>query len=536
MIDCEEEPYGSARWCSEAEAIRAGLMRWRGLPFGYFGRRLLCLDADAPGLLCAGSGSGKCRDFLAEAILRSADSNQLIIDPKGELASITIGNFLRHKAYAYCFNPYGLHALPHHRVNPLDILRLHDPRFYADCRFIAQNLIVLSGSANGQYFELGARVILESLLVVLVEQNGAVDFADLFNAINSLMDNPTLWEWLLKSMEQSTYPSVRRTGGELRIKQKDAPKEFYGIYSTLTQCVSFLGDPRILSSLEHPDFSLGDLCLEDGHPRTVFLNAPAEYAQILAPLNRVMISVTMLYKSRKPQAPRVTLICDEAGQLGRFEALMSAITYGRGAGLRVIAVFQDIGQIVRNYDEASLQGFIGSSQLRAFFGVRDYKTAKLISDMLGSQSLRYDNKAQQEEARRKQWDAFQRFMRGEDPFASGYDFSHFGNAAHNRSKMQRPLMTPDEIMAMPEDRAIAFVSGLDLPPIYINKYPYYERKDLRGLWLPNPMHPPIDRVTLPGFWGTRTVRVLTEDVPAHLASFPQHQSGTVSYVEGFRPW
>jgi len=332
------------------------------------------------------------------------------------------------------------------------------------------------------------------------------------------------------------FPSVRRTGGELRTKEKEAPKEFYGIYSTLTQSVSFLGDPRILSSLKNPDFSLGDLCRDDEHPRTVFLNAPAEYAQILAPLNRVMFSVVMLYKSRKPQSRRVTLICDEAGQLGRFEALMSAITYGRGAGLRTIAVFQDIGQIVRNYDEASLQGFIGSCQLRVFFGVRDYKTAKLISDMLGSQTLSYDNESQQEENRRKQWDAFQRFMNGEDPFASGYDFSHFGNASNNRSKMQRPLMTPDEIMSMPEDRAIAFISGLNIPPVYINKYPYYERKDLRGLWLPNPMHPPIDCVTLPDFWGARIASVITDDVPPHLVSFPQYQSRAVSYVEGFRPW
>ena len=73
------------------------------------------------------------------------------------------------------------------------------------------------------------------------------------------------------------------------------------------------------------------------------------------------------------------MIIDEVGQLGNFDALLRSFTFGRGAGVRAWALFQDAGQITRNSGPTGLQGFMGSAALRQFFGVRDYQTAQMVS-------------------------------------------------------------------------------------------------------------------------------------------------------------
>ena len=243
----------------------------------------------------------------------------------------------------------------------------------------------------------------------------------------------------------------------------------------------------------------------------------------------------MLYKARVPDHPRVLLIADEAGQLGNFEALLRAFTYGRGAGLRAFAIFQDAGQIVRNFGAPALQGFMGSAQLRTFFGVRDYETARLVSDMLGGQTLEYDDTLQQEGARRRKWETIGRVMNGDDPFVAAYDYAHYRRSAGHRAKQARKLMTPEEILALPEDKAIHFIAGKSLKPVLAHKYPYFSRREMAGLYLPNPHHPPLDSVRIATRFGTRRAAVVTEPVPPELAGFPQHRDGTWSYVKGYRP-
>jgi type IV secretion system protein VirD4 len=116
--------------------------------------------------------------------------------------------------------------------------------------------------------------------------------------------------------------------------------------------------------------------------------------------------------NRHPSSPGVLLVVDEAAQLGNFEALLRAYSYGRGMGLRTWSFWQDPGQITRNYGQAALSGFIGSSQCRQFFGVRDLDTARLVSQMLGQQTLEYDAILEQDTARRNHARVIDALMKG----------------------------------------------------------------------------------------------------------------------------
>ena len=128
-------------------------------------------------------------------------------------------NFAMGGAHAYCWNPMGLHNLPQHGMQPLDILKLNSPHFHADCKFILESLIPTSGSSSGKYFELRAREWGEAFVKMLVERDGSASFPSLYRTINAIESNTGAWPDILECMLASNMESVRRCAGEMLAKQ-----------------------------------------------------------------------------------------------------------------------------------------------------------------------------------------------------------------------------------------------------------------------------------------------------------------------------
>lgn len=117
--------------------------------------------------------------------------------------------------------------------------------------------------------------------------------------------------------------------------------------------------------------------------------------------------------------------------------------------------------------------------------------------------------------------------------AAAREFAHASRGANRKRHVRRPLITPSEVLGLPEDEQIAFVSGRNLPPIRAKKYPYYSRRELAGRYLPNPYHPPLDRISVPGRFGSKTLRVYERAVPEKYRHFPQYASGSALEIEGY---
>lgn len=527
----EDKRFGSARWAASTETV--ALRRAHSLYLGLDATgQILRHPGDGPAIMIAGSGAGKAVSGGLMYNACTSSSSMLVVDIKGEIAYVSMAAQAALKKIAYCINPGRLLGLPHHPTDPLDILKAGSPTLVADCKMIAEMLVPLSGSSNGKYFEEKARLLLEALMLADIEQNGYTSLRRLYRLVNAIEGDPDFWIPFGERMLASSYEHVRRAAAELAMKLRDAPKEAGAILGETTKTLSFADDPAFLSGLEKTAFSLSVLC---ERPCNVYINIPAEYLSIWSPYLRLLIGVAMLYKQRRPEAPRVVYIVDEAGQLGRADFLLRAMTFGRGAGIVCQAVFQDLGQIARHYGREGVQTFIASSQVRQFFGVRDYETAELVSRMLGNQTLEYDAELEQAAARRNQEQLVRDLMNGADPFEIGLSYAQQSRAAVHRTKMARPLLDPSEILRMPEDRQILFVSGIGCPPIAAYRKPYYASRELAGRFMPNPYHPPLDRVRVPGIFGSRWRRIITERVPEHFADFPQYESGFWSYVEGYRP-
>jgi type IV secretion system protein VirD4 len=539
----EEFRFGSARFATPDEVLHAGLLAQPGPFIGFAGGRPLRLAGDAPLITFGGAGSGKLRDVLAYNLCGFRTGNgwsvprrMLVNDPRGELAAISIHNQIRFGKAAYCINPFGLHGLPQHRVNPWNIIDKNSRTFDIDVKLLVADLIPLP-TGDEKYFSARAREWSEAMVKTIAlgkpasQTWDAISLPDFYDLVNGTEDQ-SAWEQLAELMLNRPEGDIRRVAAEMDNKRANAPKEYGAIMGSLFESISFLSDPSVRECLSGSDFSLDVLCKEDCN---VYLMIPAEYLSLLAPMQRAIFGATILNKNRNPSAPRVLLIVDEAAQLGNFEALLRAYSYGRGMGLRAWSIWQDPGQITRNFGPAALSGFIGSSQCRQFFGVRDLETARIVSNMLGQQTLEYDAVLEQDAARRNLARVVSEAMNGGDPFAAGLSTAQFSRAAKHRTKQMRALMTPDEVLNMPEEKQVLFVSGLGLHPILADKYPYFTRPEMAGAYLPNPFHPPTDRVRIATRSRLRWARVITERVPKRFARYPQYQSGQWSFIEGFRP-
>lgn len=174
----DEFRFGSARWASDEEVSRSGLFGSKGPFLGFLRQAPIRLPGDSPLITFGGAGSGKLRDVLAYNLCGAPDRagrwhiprRVLINDPRGELAAISIHNQIRFGKAAYCINPYGLHGLPQHRVNPWNVLRKDSRMFHADVKLQVADLIALS-TVGDPYFSRRARDWSEALVKNYVWNN-----------------------------------------------------------------------------------------------------------------------------------------------------------------------------------------------------------------------------------------------------------------------------------------------------------------------------------------------------------------------------
>lgn len=527
--------HGSAAWATAAEIAAAGLCRPPGLLFGHGpDGAALWLDGDAPILTAAGAGSGKGTSVIVPAIL-DYPGPLFVFDPKGENAALTLHHQHKLGKDAYCINPFGLHRgppwfLPMHNVNPLDVLTPGGDSLslFADCKLVAEMLIPKHMNGGDDYWTLKPREIVFAVLFWQTITEGSVDAPRFYAVLSSIFAEPDLWQRIAQELMAFPNIEVRRVIGEIEMKREKAGGEFSGIMGKLFEALSFIADPALSRCLRGGDFSLS--VLTEKRPATVYLIVPGEYLKTYAPFIRLMVGVAMLYKSRRRASPRVVFLLDEASQLGHFEMLQRAFSFKRGGGVRTWAFFQSIGQIEEHYGRTGAQAFMESAQLRQFFGVGHPDTARVVSDMLGVQTVFYDDPLYQT-AHQQQALGF--LLNGDSsPQVILTAAAHLQQSTL-QSAAQRPLMLPDEILRLGLNQQICFVNGKTpaLKPILGWRWPYYLRHDLAGAYLPNPDRPPYDRVEVAKRSGkSQQWRVWTHEVLPHLAGLPQFQQGMMSYA------
>lgn len=525
-----DAPFGSARFATEAEIRRAGMFRQTpdSLFLGFVGDRPLWYEGMGGMVTVAGARGGKLRDVLGYNTCSGIYAGSMIVlDMKGELSMVSQDQTPDGK-FCITWNPAQHHGSVAHRINPPDSLRKGGPTLVSDLKVIAENMIPLSGSPQGQFFEGRAREYFEAVALTVVEKDGVLTLPGLYRAINLIPAGGDTWLDFAFDMSESAHESVRRIEAEIAAARDNPAGGFPGIQGEMFKAIACLSDPALMASVSPPyDFSMSDLTKGD-QVYQVYLNVPAEFVEAWAPILKAIFTAGLIAKSRVPSAPRQTWVLDECAQLGAFPMVVKLFTYGAGIGIRPWAIFQSTKQMKALGPDAE-NIILSSAAVRQFFAVRDLETATTLSRMLGMETLSYEDERQSEQARHERHMAMRQMLEGGDPLEAVLSYEHAARREVLPARRGRSLMTPDEILNMPGDKQILFVDGVP-HPIYADRRPYYEQRFMAGRYHPNPYHPPADKVRVKTLIGHGWKKVVREKVPGEFAHYPQYRDGFWSKV------
>ena len=153
-------------------------------------------------------------------------------------------------------------------------------------------------------------------------------------------------------------------------------------------------------------------------------------------------------------------VLDEAASLGHLESLDDAVDKYRGYGVRLIFMYQSLGQLRKCFPEGQDQTLL-SNVTQVFFGVNDQPTADYVSNRLGDETIIVESGGSSRGVSRQY-----------SYNSLGDNHNHSWNTTNNWQQQGRKLLKSDEVMALSPRIAVTFAPGL--PPICTQLTRYYE--------------------------------------------------------------
>lgn len=444
----ENIEYGSADWCSDAEAYRV-LSKNNGMILA--SKKYLPVLPQPPNgkngniLVIGGSGAGKSASFVIPNAMQLLGS-YVFTDPKGELYDRTAGMF---KEKGYKVHVINL-AEPRYSdgYNPLAHIRST-----LDVDTIVKIISKKEGGdskSNDPFWDQTSEALLKAVIyyimfkrpqeewslascLALVRLGGENDGEDLRNLFMALpFDDPA----------RKAFETIR-LGSE---------KTFSNILVSLAAKLEAFDSKEIVALTSTNTIEFEDLVNEKS---VLYFITPATndtYNFLMNIFFSQMFDRLYEYadtKGGKLPTP-LFLILDEFANIGRIPRFEQILSTCRSYRINISIILQSIDQLIAIYDEKVTENIMANCSTHLFLGTNAQKTLETFSKQLGEKTITRDSIS-------KSTDKDSKF--------SGRNYSD--------QAMARALMTPDELRKMSTEDCIIFVQAMK--PIKAQKYWYYRK-------------------------------------------------------------
>lgn len=410
------------------------------------------MEAVKHGLILGGSGTGKSRGYFLPNCAWNRQTSLVVTDPKSELWKHTSGfhNSLRYSPTdpdnSECFNWIPL---------------CQDARMAQLC---ARAIMEAGGNGKTDPFWIEAETAFLSALfahTATLEEPTPLTAYRLFTRQNL--------EVLLEQLINSPSPIAREEAivfsyTDARIKG--------GIIPAIAGKLQFLRDPKIArftsASVEPPDFGL--LRIE---PIAIYYCMKEQDISRLKALTSLFFTVLLEQiageeiQEGMEEVP-ISMMLDEFANIGVIPDFATTISLARGRGVAIWLGIQSLSQLEANYGRANAQTIVTNCATKVALHGLDLQTANYISQMLGDTTV-----------------VAQRVSYNDGGGMLNRMLGN-GHASHtySQSEHRRALMTPDEVMRLPENEAIVRTSNrypMRLWKIYYDAPEFTARPRLLGV-------------------------------------------------------
>lgn len=392
-------------------------------------------------------GSGKSTAHVVPN-LATLRRSMIVIDPKGQLAAITV----RRRAQmgkVIILNPFNLlvDELPHLASDGWNPLLQLDPRsddFESGARCIAQAMSERGGAGGtSEYFETSQENLLT--IAAMFERQSLGQNATLRGVRELLASPPDELLGMFAAMAQSGNYAMKVGGNRAygRLSDKNAmTTSFQDVIETLMKNTTFLNDDRIGRDMERGKAI--DFAELHKTVTTIFVILPVDQLVKQAKWLRLFVNVAMSELLKAPPRvatlPPVLFMLDEFGNLGRLPEIPNVLNIARDLRIQLWMFLQNLEQLKKSYKDEWTSFFAGSGAVTTF-AVRDMETAKEICGMIGKHEVA---------------------MKGHSVGGNPLDFKRV-NASESISTQVFDLMPPEELMRLGKGEMIAFVEPARYP-------------------------------------------------------------------------
>lgn len=342
--------------------------------------RLIEDSSDSHMMIVAPAGAGKGRSVAIPNLLHW-DGPAIVLDVKGELASVTADYRRQLKQNVVILDPWRIATQTPSSLNPLSILQKAGDGLIDQAYSMASMLGDPMASPRDPFWNERAENLIAGAITHVVTGKTEKDRSfrrvwELINAENALNQLSELLD-----ENEDMHPFARRTFGGLCMTA-DATRS--GILSTAQSYVRVFASELVQQAVETTDVDLD--AVTEGAPMTIYVVVPPSKLRSHASLLRLWISalLSLITDRRKGVEKPTLLVLDEMAQLGPMEQVRSAVTLMRGYGLRAMLFLQSYAQLRRLYgDHESLMENCASI---VTFGHNARSMSMQFADMLGDVS------------------------------------------------------------------------------------------------------------------------------------------------------
>lgn len=442
-------------WGGMADARAAGLRADAGCALGVLNGRLLATLDMRPTLVTGGTRSGKGRGHVAPTLLLWGES-VLVHDPKKELWRITAGwrAGFSHALYVDPRDPASA------RWNPLAEIRPGSNELAQVQRLVA--ILADPGGARDDeaIWDKAASEILEAVILHVLYTAEDAD-KTLLKVRELLADLDETADVMVKALhrpgpdgEPETHPFVRTA-----VRGYAAMHDRFrtSVQGTARSYLKWLAGDDVERALSASDFMLGDLMCAEAPVSLYIQVAPAD-AAALRPLVRLLFYAAAQAltvdedqdASGRLKRHKLLMLMDEFPLLGRLGFFEKSLRLLSGYGVKVMFVAQSLNDIVETYGANNT--ILDNCAVYTAFSAQDPLTQDKVSRLTGTITETRES-------------------RSAPAGLAG------GRSTVSRSQIDRPLLEPGEIRALPDDIQLLFAAGRR--PLRTRKLQYDRHKTFR---------------------------------------------------------
>ncbi len=300
--------------------------------------------------------------------------------------------------------------------------------------------------ATASHFTMHAENFLAALFLYIVscleDKSLAGGYAFLTNPARTMDET-------LQVMVQTGHAYIASAA---RALLSTSPNERSSIVSTARKIFFLYNDPTIAANTNTSDFQIADLLAE---PVSFYVTIPTPEIDRLKPLIRMLLYHVLkaLTVQPRPAEQPFLFLLNEFPLLGNMRVLSAMLPVVRSYGIKLVLPAQDLNQITRAYGER--ESLTGNCKVKVYFRPEKIETAREISEACGKTTIY----VQERTYTGHRWD---------------WVLTH---VIANERQVQRPLLTPDEILRLDDEKELLLYKGV---PYLADKIRYYHDEGMRA--------------------------------------------------------